>query len=56
MIAPVVEGVVEREDGGFLPAVCGCGRGEGRRELVDEFAFGPEGTGRVEELLELGGG
>ena len=51
--APVVEGVVERQDRRLLTAVLGLRRGEGRRQLVGELALLPQVAGLVDELLEL---
>ena len=51
--APVVQGVVEREDRRLLTAVLGHRRREGRRDLVDECSSLPELAREVEEDLQL---
>src|SRR5690606_22553380 len=51
--APVVEGVVHRQDRRLLAAVAGRGRHERRHHLVDELALGPQAAGLVDELPDL---
>src|SRR5436305_1276561 len=47
--APVVEGVVERENRRLLPAMLGLRRGERSRDLVDERSPLPQLSGEIEE-------
>src|SRR5260370_1324707 len=49
--APVVEGVVEREDRRLLAAVCGGGGGERGRDLAGQTTLTPQRAGGVNELL-----
>ena len=51
--APVVEGVVERENRGLLAAVFRLRRGERRRDLVDERSSLPQLAGEVEKHFQL---
>ena len=53
--AEVVDGVVQREQCGLLPAPLGRGGREADVHLVGQFALGPQRAERVEVLLELSG-
>src|SRR6266545_3688898 len=53
--APVVEGVVERQDRRLLPSVSRLRGGKAGRDLVRELAFLPEPPRLIDVLLELGG-
>ncbi|MNT30844.1 hypothetical protein D3C72_1666560 [compost metagenome] len=51
--AVVQEGGDEAENGGFLAAVLGGGRREGRADFADQLATEPQATGLVPEIAHL---